>query len=125
MTTRDALAPAAALFHSLSDPTRLAILRRLAESEQRVRDLTEQLGLAQSTVSTHLACLRDCGLVESRPLGRASLFSLAVDRELVELLGSAERLLEVTGSAVVLCPNYGPGRTPDPALTTTPDAATR
>lgn len=119
--TRDELAPAAALFHSLSDPTRLAILQQLVESEQRVRDLTEMLGLAQSTVSAHLACLRDCGLVASRPQGRASVFSLTVDRELLRLLASAERLLQITGSAVVLCPNYGPGRTPDPALTTAPD----
>lgn len=115
---RETLAPAAALFHSLSDPTRLAILQRLAESEQRVRDLTEVLGLAQSTVSAHLACLRDCGLVESRPQGRASVFSLSVGGELLHLLESTERLLETTGFAVSLCPNHGPGRTPDPALTT-------
>ena len=109
---RDALAPAAALFHSLSDPTRLAILWHLSESEQRVRDLTEALGLAQSTVSAHLACLRECGLVQSRPRGRASVFSLAVEPEMVTLLGSAERLLAATGSAVALCPTYGSGRAP-------------
>lgn len=112
---RETLAPAAALFHSLSDPTRLSILQRLAESEQRVRDLTEALGLAQSTVSAHLACLRDCGLVASRPQGRASVFSLTVERELLDLLGAAEGLLEATGSAVMLCPNYGPDHAPDPA----------
>ena len=122
--SREAFAPAAALFHSLSDPTRLAILRRLAVGEQRVRDLTEALGLAQSTVSAHLACLRDCGLVDSRPQGRASIFSLATGPELMGVLGAAERLLEVTGSAVELCPNYGPGRTPGPELTATPDAVT-
>jgi DNA-binding transcriptional ArsR family regulator len=114
---RGELAPAAALFHSLSDPTRLAILQRLAVSEQRVRDLTDALGLAQSTVSAHLACLRDCGLVTSRPQGRASLFSLDAEAELVDVLAAAERLLEATGSAVVLCPNYGTGRTPGPGLT--------
>ena len=123
--TRDAMAPAAALFHSLSDPTRLAILRRLAASEQRVRDLTDAIGSAQSTVSAHLACLRDCGLVESRPEGRASVFSLTVTRELLDLLASAERLLETTGSAVVLCPNYGPGHTPDPTMTVRPAGPTR
>lgn len=112
--TDTALAPAAALFHSLSDPTRLAILRRLAEGEHRVRELTDGLGLAQSTVSAHLACLRDCGLVESRPLGRASLFSLATEPELWGVLAAAEQLLEATGSAVALCPNYGPGSTPGP-----------
>lgn len=106
------LAPAAALFHSLSDPARLAILKHLTLGEHRVRDLTEHLGLAQSTVSAHLACLRDCGLVTSRPQGRASLFSLTTEHELLAVLASAERLLEVTGYAVELCPNHGPGRAP-------------
>lgn len=66
-----------------------------------------QLGLAQSTVSAHLACLRDCGLVESRPLGRASMFSLAHTDLLLDVLSAAERLLATTGDAVVLCPTYG------------------
>ena len=74
------LLPAASLFHSLSDPARLALLQHLALGEHRVVDLQEHLGLAQSTVSTHLACLRDCGLVTSRPQGQASMFSLAADR---------------------------------------------
>lgn len=106
---RESLAPAAALFHGLSDPARLAILQHLTLGEHRVRDLTEHLGLAQSTVSAHLACLRDCGLVTSRPQQRASMFSLTTSDELLQLLGAAERLLGVTGYAVALCPNYGVG----------------
>lgn len=103
----DDLAPAVALFNSLSDPTRLAILRHLTRGEHRVRDLTDELGLAQSTVSQHLACLRECGLVDSRPEGRASLFSLTIEPELLAVLDAAERLLAATGDAVALCPNYG------------------
>jgi DNA-binding transcriptional ArsR family regulator len=102
-----ALLPAASLFHSLSDPARLALLQHLALDEHRVVDLQEHLGLAQSTVSAHLACLRDCGLVTSRPQGRASMFSLAAGPELVELLAAAERLLVATGDAVELCPRHG------------------
>ena len=63
------MSPAVALFRSLGDQTRLAIVRRLAEGEARVVDLTRSLGLAQSTVSKHLACLRDCGLVDYRARG--------------------------------------------------------
>ena len=99
--------PAASLFRSLSDPARLTILRHLQWGEHRVRDLTEHLGLAQSTVSAHLTCLKDCGLVVSRPQGRASIFSLAVPDELLQLLSAAERLLEATGYAVDLCPIHG------------------
>ena len=103
-----ALTAAARMFRSLGDPTRLAIVQHLALGELRVVDLTGHLGLAQSTVSAHLACLRDCGLVTSRPQGRASMFSLA-HPELLGLLSAAEKLLAATGDAVVLCPTYGAG----------------
>lgn len=102
-----ALSPAASLFRGLGDPARLAILRHLALGEHRVVDLTAHLGLAQSTVSAHLSCLRDCGLITSRPHGRASLWSLVASPELLEMLAAAERLLIVTGDAVDLCPTYG------------------
>ncbi|MBC2932271.1 helix-turn-helix transcriptional regulator [Nocardioides sp. zg-1228] len=87
----------AGLFHALSDPSRLLIVRHLALGEHRVVDLTAHLGLAQSTVSQHLACLRDCGLVTSRPEGRASLWSLTHQAQLEGVLESAERLLALTG----------------------------
>lgn len=102
-----ALVAASCLFHGFSDPSRLAILRHLSLGEHRVVDLTRHLGLAQSTVSKHLACLRDCGLVTSRAEGRASVFSLAHPEALMDLLSAAERLLGLTGDAVALCPAYG------------------
>jgi DNA-binding transcriptional ArsR family regulator len=98
--------PAVCLFRGLADPARLAIVRHLALGEHRVVDLTAHLGLAQSTVSGHLACLRDCGLVTARAEGRASLYSLARP-EVMDLLAAAERLLDATGEAVVLCPVFG------------------
>jgi ArsR family transcriptional regulator, cadmium/lead-responsive transcriptional repressor len=107
------LAPAAALFRSLGDPARLAIVRQLAAGEARVVDLTARLGLAQSTVSKHLACLRGCGLVSVRPVGRASVFALA-QPALTDLLAAAETVLAATGSAVALCPTYGMGKGSDP-----------
>jgi ArsR family transcriptional regulator, cadmium/lead-responsive transcriptional repressor len=103
-----ALTAAACMFRSLGDPARLAIVQHLSLGEHRVVDLTAHLGLAQSTVSAHLACLRGCGLVTSRPQGRASMFSLA-HPELLALLSAAEKLLAATGDAVVLCPTYGAG----------------
>ena len=104
--TGSSLDAAVALFHSLSDGTRLAIVRRLADGEVRVADLVGELGLAQSTVSAHVACLRDCGRVEGRPQGRQVFYSLARP-ELLDLLAAAETLLAATGNAVALCPNYG------------------
>ena len=103
-----ALTPAAALFRSLGDPARLAILQRLAHGEARVVDLTRHLGLAQSTVSKHLFCLRGCRLVDFRAEGRQSFYSVARP-ELLDLLRAAEGLLAATGEAVALCPVYGTG----------------
>jgi DNA-binding transcriptional ArsR family regulator len=100
------LDPAVALFRSLGDPTRLAILHRLAHGEARVVDLTGELGLAQSTVSKHVACLRDCGLVDFRVVGRQSFYALTRP-ELMDLLRSAEGVLTATGNAVALCPVRG------------------
>jgi DNA-binding transcriptional ArsR family regulator len=109
-TESAAFAAAGCLFHGFSDPSRLAILQHLSLGEHRVVDLTAHLGLAQSTVSKHLACLKDCGLVTSRPEGRASMFSLAHPGALADLLAAAERLLALTGDAVTLCTNFGTDR---------------
>jgi DNA-binding transcriptional ArsR family regulator len=106
----DGLAPAAALFHSLADPVRLAIVQRLARGEARVVDLTRELQLGQSTVSKHLGCLRGCRLVDYRAEGRQSFYFIAAP-ELLDLLRSAERLLTATNRAVALCPTYGTGQT--------------
>lgn len=100
---------ASCLFRGFADPSRLAIVRHLLLGEHRVVDLTRHLGLAQSTVSQHLACLRDCGLVTSRAQGRASVIALAHPEATRDLLRAAERLLDLTGDAVELCPTYGAG----------------
>ena len=110
MTTANAdpaLRRGAALFHGLADRNRLAIVRQLASGELRVVDLTKSLELAQGTVSGHLACLRDCGLIVGRAEGRQMFYSIA-HSELMDVLGAAEQLLALTGEAVELCPNYGP-----------------
>lgn len=104
-------APAAALFRSLADPGRLAILRLLATNEARVVDLVAEVGLAQATVSAHLACLRDCGLIVSRPVGRSSMFRLARP-ELHELLSAADAVLAATAGAVARCPQCATPVTP-------------
>ena len=98
---------AACLFRGMGDPSRVAILRHLLLGDHNVSQLTAHLGLAQSTVSKHLACLRDCGLVESRAVGRSSVFALTHPDAVLHLLSAAEGLLAATGDAVVLCPTSG------------------
>ena len=83
----------AALFHALADPARLLILDHLRTGEHKVRELTEHLGLAQSTVSAHLSCLKDTGLVHVRSQGRASIYSLGQSEALDALTAAASALL--------------------------------
>lgn len=98
---------AACLFKGFSDRSRMAIVQHLLLGEHRVVDLTKHLELAQSTVSSHLACLLDCGIAQVRPQGRASMYSLAHPEATLEILASAERLLALTEDAVTWCPTYG------------------
>lgn len=118
-----ALLEAACLFHGLSDTSRLTILQHLLLGEHRVVDLTRHLGLAQSTVSKHLACLVDCDIAQVRAAGRASYYSLAHPEATRALLTAAEHLLELTGDAVVLCPRYGAAATAEHERTTHPEGA--
>ncbi|RJQ46506.1 MAG: ArsR family transcriptional regulator [Gaiellales bacterium] len=59
------------------DPTRARILKLLEAGELCVCDMIEVLGLGQSTVSGHLAVLREAGLVKDRKEGRWAYYSLA------------------------------------------------
>lgn len=103
------LLEAAALFRGLADVNRQMILRALLDGELRVVDVTRLLGLAQSTVSAHLTCLRECGLVESRPVGRASVFRATLPEELGDVLAAAQRLSDRTRGSLAGCATYGRG----------------
>jgi ArsR family transcriptional regulator len=65
-----------AVFHALSDPTRLAIVKRLAGGERCVCDLQDLLDAAQSRLSYHLKTLKDAGLIRDRRDGRWVHYSL-------------------------------------------------
>ncbi len=64
-------------FKALGDPTRVAIVNRLAGAEEVcVCVFVAELGLAQPTVSHHLRVLRDAGLVEARRRGTWAYYRL-------------------------------------------------
>lgn len=58
------------LFHALSDPTRRAMLTRLAGAPARVTELAEPTGLRLPTVMRHLAVLEEAGLITTAKDGR-------------------------------------------------------
>jgi DNA-binding transcriptional ArsR family regulator len=70
-------AKAARLFAALADPVRLAILRRLMESEACVRDLVQVAGVKQPAVSKHLGILEEAGLVSARREAAFMFYSIA------------------------------------------------
>ncbi len=103
---RPDLRVAAKLFRGFADPTRLAILEALADAgELRVKDIVERLGGSQSTISGHLSCLKDCGLVHDRHEGRQVFYRISAP-EVVEAVRSAEKVLAVAGHRIEICPNY-------------------
>ena len=85
----------ASLLDVLGDATRLAILRHLHGGEHRVVELTEHLGLAQSTVSQHLAILRSAGLISSHSHGRANVSRIENPEAIEQVLSAAEALAAI------------------------------
>lgn len=65
---------------AMGDPKRMLLLYQLAEGEQTVTQLIEILALPQSTVSRHLAMLRENRLVNTRRQGTSIYYSLADER---------------------------------------------
>ncbi len=58
-------------FAALSDPTRRAILVRLATGEATVQDLARPFSISQPAISRHLKVLEEAGLIETRINGTA------------------------------------------------------
>ena len=69
------------VFKTLSDPTRVRILRLLEAEELMVQELMEVLGMAQSRVSRHLAILREAGLLLDRRDGTYVFYRFATPPE--------------------------------------------
>jgi len=73
--------PEADVFFAISDRTRRALLRRLAdEGEQPVTELLRPFSISQPAVSKHLRCLRRAGLVRRRSQGRQRFYRLDANR---------------------------------------------
>jgi len=71
------------------DPNRLRLMLLLEREELSVAELQEILGKGQSQISTHLAQLKQAGLVDDRRTGKNAFYRLMAPRELMELLRQA------------------------------------
>jgi DNA-binding transcriptional ArsR family regulator len=64
------------IYAVLGDARRRRILELLAAGERSVGALASELGIAQPSVTQHLAALRDAGLVTSQKRGTSSIYAL-------------------------------------------------
>src|SRR5688572_3045796 len=83
----------ARFFQVLSDPTRVRIVKALADAEWCVSDLTQALGMDQPAVSHQLRYLRALGLVRWQKMGRHVYYTLS-DTHLRDILVSSIAHLE-------------------------------
>lgn len=70
------------VFAALGDPTRLAIVQRLAEGEASVQDLAEPFDISGPAISRHLKVLEQAGLISRRR--KAQLRPCRLEREKFE-----------------------------------------
>lgn len=66
----------ARIFEALGDPTRRAIVEKLAERPHSVSGLAEPLNITLTAVGQHLQLLEESGLVRTEKLGRVRTASL-------------------------------------------------
>jgi DNA-binding transcriptional ArsR family regulator len=94
-------------FRVLSEPTRVRILEALENhGELSVGELVDLLGVAQPSVSNHLACLRWCGFVE-RERRHPNVFYRVADDRVIELLRLGRELLADNAEHVAACRRVG------------------
>jgi DNA-binding transcriptional ArsR family regulator len=94
-------------FRVLGDPTRLRIADALLDGERFVSELVDPLGVPQSRVSNHLACLRWCRFVESDRRGRSVVYRIT-DPRVADLIGLAASLAEPNCDHPASCTRIGP-----------------
>jgi DNA-binding transcriptional ArsR family regulator len=99
----------ARFFRALGDPTRIRILHLLMQAtsgECSVGELVTALDAPQSRVSTHLGCLRWCGLVQSRREGKQVFYRIG-DQRVRDLLALGGALLHDHAAGVASCGMVG------------------
>jgi ArsR family transcriptional regulator len=80
MALKIVVANPVAFAKALADDTRQKIMAFCCCQERGVSEIVEHVGVAQPTVSHHLAVLRDAGLVSARHDGKQTFYTLNQDR---------------------------------------------
>jgi len=76
----DMIAAVADRLRAIADENRIRLMLALKDGEQSVNGLVAAVGIAQASVSKHLAVLKGAGLVECRREGTQMFYSIVDDR---------------------------------------------
>lgn len=97
----------AKFLRGFSDKTRLQILDSLRGGEKSVSQIVTEVEGNQSNISQHLACLKGCGIIQSRQEGKYSYYALKSD-SIHELLDLIDHVYLQVGDAVAACERNEP-----------------
>ena len=89
-------------FRALGDSSRLKILDSLLDEEKNVGELVELVGSSQGRVSNHLACLKQCGFVNTRRNGKFIYYSIA-DGDVRQLLQISQGMIGRNAEQIWIC----------------------
>ena len=78
----------ATIFKALGNVTRLKIIKMLMIKEHNVTDLTKISGKDQTTVSRHLASLKEAKIISQKRIGRNKIYGI-VDSKMKAWLNAA------------------------------------
>ena len=92
MPKEDALDALADFFSGLSDQTRIKIISALSISSLCVNDISEVLGINQTTVSHQLRNLKNAGIVRVKRQGKVAFYSIK-DSSILDMMNSATSLI--------------------------------
>jgi DNA-binding transcriptional ArsR family regulator len=110
-------------FHALSDPTRRAILARLADGDAGVLDVAAPFAMSQPAITKHLRVMEEAGLISRHRLARRRMCHLEPQRlkQLSDWVGSYREFWEESFERLdeLLEEMQDPG-TPTPDRTTNP-----
>ncbi len=81
------------IMKALAHPARLLIVDELSKNERCVNDLTAMIGADMSTVSRHLAVLKNAGIIQDKRQGAQVYYSLSIPC-VMDFFACAEKILE-------------------------------
>ena len=76
ITLSESAKPIDGVFRALSDPTRRHVLERLSRSPASVSELAAPFDMALPSFVQYMGILEDCGLVQSRKMGRVRTYEI-------------------------------------------------